>query len=69
MAPTTTMFAFGPQLQPIFKTKYVLEAKFYKLSIFTFDDFYFQNGGNIKDGVFQIFNAFLQAMESLILNY
>jgi hypothetical protein len=34
---------------------HVLEAKFYKLSIFLFDDFYSQNGGNIQDGVFQIF--------------
>jgi hypothetical protein len=69
MVSTTTIFVFGPQLQPIFKTKHVLEAQFYKLSIFNFDDFSFQNGGNIKDGVFQIFNAFLQALESLILNY
>jgi hypothetical protein len=30
-----------------------------------FDDFCFQNGGKIKDGVFQDFYAFLQ----LILNY
>jgi hypothetical protein len=34
-----------------------------------FDDFNVQNGGNIQDGVFQIFYAFLQALESLILNY
>jgi hypothetical protein len=32
------------------------------------DDFYFQNDGNIQDGVLQIFNAFLQALVSFILN-
>jgi hypothetical protein len=31
------------------------------------DDFYFQNGGNIQDGVFQIFYDFLQALELLNL--
>jgi hypothetical protein len=29
----------------------------------------FQNGGNNQDGVFQIFYAFLQALEFLIVNY
>jgi hypothetical protein len=34
-----------------------------------FDDFYFQNGGNIQDGAFQIGFAFFQSLESLIVNY
>jgi hypothetical protein len=33
------------------------------------DDFYFQRGGNIQDGVFQILYDFLKALEFLIVNY
>jgi hypothetical protein len=73
MAPTTTIFDLRPQLlyfQPIFKTKHVLETQFYKLSIFyLFDDYYFQTGRNIQNGVFRIFLAFLQTLECLILEY
>jgi hypothetical protein len=57
MAPTTTIFALGPQLlyfSTHLENKTYLEAQFYKLSILL-DDFYFQNGGYIQDGVFQIF--------------
>jgi hypothetical protein len=32
------------------------------------DDFYFQNGGNIQDDVFQIFYDFLQALNCELLN-
>jgi hypothetical protein len=39
----------------------ILEAIYFYLS----NDFYVQNGGNIQDGVFQIFYAFLQALEEL----
>jgi hypothetical protein len=63
MAPTTAIFAFGPQLLYFStnSTKHVLEAQSYKLSIFTRLIFIFKKiyKKNIQDGVFQIFYAFL----------
>jgi hypothetical protein len=39
---------------------------FINYAFYLLDDFNFQNGGNIQDGVFQIFYDFLQALEFLI---
>jgi hypothetical protein len=47
--------------------KHVLEPHIYKLSIHLFGDFYFQNVGNVQDGVFRFFYAFFEALELLIL--
>jgi hypothetical protein len=52
MAPTTTIFALDHNFcifQLIFKTEHVFEAQFlsYPFSLVC----YFQNGGNIQDGV------------------
>jgi hypothetical protein len=73
MAPTTTIFVFGPQLlyfSTDFQTKTCFGSIILKAIHFhLLDDFYFQNGRNIQDGVFQIFYDFLQALEFLIVIY
>jgi hypothetical protein len=64
MAPTVTMFALGSQLLYFLNDleNNVLEM-FWKHNLkaihFLLFDFYFQNGENIQDGVFQILCVFL----------
>jgi hypothetical protein len=63
MALTTTIFVFGAQLlhlQPIFKPKHVLGAKFHKLSIFTcWMIFIFKMAEIFKMAFFKFFMIFL----------
>jgi hypothetical protein len=73
MAPTTSIFVFVPQLlcfSTDFQTKTCFRSIILKAIYFhLLDDFYFHNGRNIQDGVFQIFYDFIQALEFLIMNY
>jgi hypothetical protein len=73
MVPTTTILVFGPQLlyfSTDFQTKTCFGSIILKAIHFhLLDDFNFQNGRNIQDGVFQIFYDFLQALEFLIVKY
>jgi hypothetical protein len=73
MALTTTIFVFGPQLL-YFSTDFQTKTCFGSIILKTIHfhllgDFYFQNGRNIQDGVFQFFYDFLQALEFFIVNY
>jgi hypothetical protein len=73
MAPTTIIFVFGPQLlyfSTDFQTKTCFGSIILKAIHFhLLDDFCFQNGRNIQDGVIKKNYDFLQALEFLIVSY
>jgi hypothetical protein len=50
-----------------FENQYMFWKHNFNSYFHLFDDFYFHNGENIHDGVFQIFYAFFQALESIVI--